>query len=243
MQGLPTLHTAYFPNRRRQYLAQIEDLVAVVQNVAATYQTSLSLPFTAKMDRTDLTVADALKANWRVHPQCPQHLIDGIQRAVQALPATFFLRPRAGELFDSPVDALRRLNGFALTRGFAVVKTGGSEDSKFLYISFACIHHGANTRNTRNTRDLEEHVVWDEEGKVVSRRKQEATSIQKRDCQVSWGLSKKQIPRGSGDYRWQLNIPHQFEHSHQMMPYLLSYNPHKKALDTYHIALTLTQTH
>jgi hypothetical protein len=48
---------------------------------------------------------------------------------VMDLPASYFLVLCTGEVFISVDAALTRLNGYALTQGFAVVKTGGTEYS------------------------------------------------------------------------------------------------------------------
>jgi hypothetical protein len=158
----------------------------------------------------------ALKAEWKPHRECPTHLIKELKHEVMTLPASFFMKP---ELFDSPIDALRRLNGYALIKGFAVVRTGGSEHSKKPYLNYHCVHWG---EETRNYRKLEEHIRRNSEGEIVSDRKQETTSILKRNCQVRYGLSKKQVPRGSGIYRWVLKVPNpESNHSHSLAAFPL----------------------
>jgi hypothetical protein len=79
-------------------------------------------------------------ANWKPHLDCPGELIDELTRAVMALPAPFFERLCTGELFGSPTDALQRLNGFALTEGFAVIVIGGSNNNQRRYIRYICIY-------------------------------------------------------------------------------------------------------
>ena len=48
-------------------------------------------------------------------------LASQIQDAIQSLPPAHLIPPASGELFDSPENALRRLQDWALTQGFAVV--------------------------------------------------------------------------------------------------------------------------
>lgn len=112
--------------------------------------------------------AVAAKAAWRLHGQCPLNLVTELVSAVSGLPPPYFVRPHTGEVFDSPKEALRRLNGFALTQGYAVVRDGGFESSKHRYLNFKCIRHGAEARNTRK---LKEHVRRNSEGDIVSDRK------------------------------------------------------------------------
>ena len=78
--------------------------------------------------------------------------------------------PSTGEVFDTSNEALRRLNSYALTQGFAVVRDGGLEHSKFPYLNYKCVHHGVETWNTRK---LEKHVWRNLEGEIVSNHKQE----------------------------------------------------------------------
>ena len=126
----------------------------------------------------DQSTANAAKAAWKPHPFCPPHQLPVLTREVQALPASFFLRPYTGETFDSPLDALRRLNGFALSQGFAIAKASGSEHSKWPYLLLWCVHHA---KTTKNVRKLEDHVQRDNEGVITTDRKQEATSVQGRN--------------------------------------------------------------
>jgi hypothetical protein len=109
------------------------------------------------------------------HALCPPHLRKLVEDAVEAFDSAWLLPPQQGELFDSSKDCLRRLQGYALSRGFAVVTT----TSKKGRAQFACIHHGAETKNWRG---LEAHVKRDEDNKISSRRKREETATNARGC-------------------------------------------------------------
>jgi hypothetical protein len=73
----------------------------------------------------------------------------------------------AGEVFDNPDVCKERLQGWALSQGFAIVQKSGSLKSARPRFEFRCIHHGD---KTANTHQLEEHVERDEEGTITSRR-------------------------------------------------------------------------
>ena len=189
----------------------------------------------------DQSSANTAKAAWKPHPFCPPHQLPVLTREIQALPASFFLYPCTGETFDSPGIALRRLNGFALSQGFAIVRTNGSEHSKKPYLLMQCIHHRKKTMNTRN---LEDHVQRDNKGVITSTRKQEATSIQGRDCQVRYGLSWKRDPPKSGEYIWVLRVLNEDAiHSHAMTAFFLAYDIHKRASESHIAAIAIAKTH
>jgi hypothetical protein len=58
-------------------------------------------------------------------PGCPEYHRATVERMVNALPSSYLLLPRTGELFDS-LDAYNgRLCGYALAEGFDTVKHGG----------------------------------------------------------------------------------------------------------------------
>ena len=73
---------------------------------------------------------------------CPPHLRKLVEDVVEAFDSAWLLPPQQGELFESAEGCLRRLHGYALSRGFAVVTT----TSKKGRVQFAYIHHGAETK-------------------------------------------------------------------------------------------------
>src|SRR5881275_1914958 len=72
------------------------------------------------------------------HPLCPPHLRKVVEDAVEAFDSAWLLPPQAGEVFESAKACLRRLQGYALSQGFAVV-TASSNKTR---ARFSCIHHG-----------------------------------------------------------------------------------------------------
>src|ERR1700733_9857902 len=117
------------------------------------------------------------------HPLCPPHLRTLVEDAVEACESAWLLPPQHGEIFETAKECLRRLQAYALSRGFAVVTLS----SKPKRAQFACIHHGAETRNWRG---LEERVEKGEEGSVVSRRKRDDTSSNAKNCtwEMYWSV-------------------------------------------------------
>jgi hypothetical protein len=79
------------------------------------------------------------------HPLCPPHLRKVVEDAVDTVDSAWLLPPQPGEGFDAAKDYFRRLQGYALSRGFAVVTTTSNKTRA----QFACILHGDRTKNWR----------------------------------------------------------------------------------------------
>ena len=105
---------------------------------------------------------------------------------------------------------------------------------------FCCIHFG---RDTVNKRQLEKHVEYDEEENITSWRKQEATSINARNCPYLVYLAYKQIgKRGSGKYGLELGVSND-THTHVMAVNPLRYRKeHVKALPIFLSAVELSKS-
>jgi hypothetical protein len=58
-------------------------------------------------------------------PACPKHLVDTLERAVNALPASWLSPPHTGEVFATIADCERRLPGYSLAEGFDIIRRGG----------------------------------------------------------------------------------------------------------------------
>jgi hypothetical protein len=98
-----------------------------------------------------------------------------VEDAVEAFDNAWLLPPQQGEVFETAKACLHRLQGYALSRGFAVV-TASSNKTR---ARFSCIHHGV---DTRSWRELEAHVEKDAEGNILTRCKKEDTAINAKDC-------------------------------------------------------------
>ncbi|KAF7502294.1 hypothetical protein GJ744_006162 [Endocarpon pusillum] len=180
-----------------------------------------------------------MATNWSADPRCPAHLRAEVEARALSFPPAFLNEPANGEVFEN-VDLCReRLQGFAFTQGFAIVQTSGSMTQQRPRFYFQCIHY---RRKTRNTRDLEEHVERDENGEITTRRKQEATNINARDCPYHLWLSYKQIgKRGSGQFGLVLGIKNN-AHNHAMAVNPLVYSEHRKSLPARQAAVELSKT-
>lgn len=173
---------------------------------------------------------------WTAHPNCPAHFREEVEARVRAFPPCFIEQPADGEVFDN-VDLCReRLQGFAFSRGFAIVQKSGSMAQARPRFYFRCIHYGSSTSNWRG---LEEHVERDEEDNVISRRKKEATNINGRGCPYFIWLAYKQIgKRGSGKFGLVLGVKND-THSHNMAVNPLVYSEHKRSLPAFQNAVEL----
>ena len=88
---------------------------------------------------------------------------------------------------------MRRLQGWALFEGFAVVQGRVWKDQTPRW-QFLCKQHGT---KTANTRDLEARKDKDEEGNVVTDRQRDTMIKAKKDCHFEYNLSYKPVSRGS----------------------------------------------
>jgi hypothetical protein len=164
-------------------------------------------------------------ALWTVHPHCPAHLRGEIEARVRSFLPAFLKQPANGEVFENVDLCQDRLQGFAFSAGFAIVKASGSMKQAQPRFYFRCIHHG---KSMRNYRQLEEHMERNEEGEITTRRKQEATTINARNCSYLIYLVQKQVgKRGSGVYGLVLSISND-THNHAMAVNPLVYSEHKK---------------
>lgn len=139
---------------------------------------------------------------WNAHPECPEHVESDLKARVRSFPPSFLLALVASEVFDNPDVCKERLQGWALSQGFAIIKTSGSLKSVRPQFEFPCIHYGD---KTANIHQLEDHVERDEKDTIISRQKQEFININSRSnprrSGSGWGFS------GPGS-RWSgLNYP------------------------------------
>ncbi len=77
------------------------------------------------------------------------HLAAAIAEAIEAIPIANQSAPLHGDILGDPHDALRRLNDWAFTQGYALVINSATATRA----RFSCIHHGKATRNSRNTAE------------------------------------------------------------------------------------------
>jgi hypothetical protein len=61
---------------------------------------------------------------WNAKPGCPEHHVEALERAVNAMPLEWRSPPQTGEVFPSILECERRLRGFTLVEGFDIVRNG-----------------------------------------------------------------------------------------------------------------------
>jgi hypothetical protein len=96
----------------------------------------------------------------------PKHVKYAWLKAVRALPAAWLLSPATGERFEGRDHCLKRLNGYGLYKGFAVV-SGRVWKEITLRWQFLCKIHGSVTVNKRS---LKARKATDKEGNLITDR-------------------------------------------------------------------------
>src|SRR5450759_198419 len=125
----------------------------------------------------------------------PEHAKSAWLKAVKALPAAWLLPPATGERFEGRDHCLKRLNGYGLYEGFAVV-SGRVWKETTLRWQFLCKMHGTATANKRG---LEARKAKDKEGNLVTDRQRDTMVKAKKDCRFEYTLSYKAISNGSSE--------------------------------------------
>ena len=128
----------------------------------------------------------------------PAHVKPTWLRAVGALPPAWLNAPATGEVFEGKDDCMRRLQGWALFEGFAVVQGRVWKDQTSRW-QFLCKQHGTKTANKRG---LEARKGKDEEGNVVTDRQRDTMIKAKKDCHFEYSLSYKPISRGNSEKQY-----------------------------------------
>jgi hypothetical protein len=111
---------------------------------------------------------------WTAHPDCPQHVKIELETRVRSFPSSFLLAPVDGEVFENADLCQERLQGWALSQGFAIIRTSGSIKAARQRFKFRCIHY---RDDTQNNQQLKRHIKRDKKDNITSRRKQKTTSI------------------------------------------------------------------
>ena len=97
---------------------------------------------------------------------------------MNALPVAWRQEPSVGEVFESRKDVEARLHLWALITGFDIVCKGGAS-ARVPGGLFRCIHHG---KETQNRRGLDDRVIRDAEGAIISQRKRKGTKVRQTNC-------------------------------------------------------------
>ena len=81
-------------------------------------------------------------------------LLNKLQRAHRAIPAEYKVQPMSGEIFADRDAGFLRIQDFAFTQGFAVVKTHEDNGVRKM-VTLECTRYGKKTRNTRGLTEVE----------------------------------------------------------------------------------------
>lgn len=138
------------------------------------------------------------RPEWKPNPQLHPDLVV-VKKVVDSMPAHHLLPPKTGEEFDSIEAAFNRLQDYAFTKGFLIVKYSGNPiGTERPRQIFACKHHSEHTQNNRNLDDFT--------GEGSNRQRQYTTTSQ-RGCpyrlRVSWVCRKGSIQSGM---LWRLTV-------------------------------------
>jgi hypothetical protein len=179
---------------------------------------------------------------WTAPEGCVAHHRGLIERHVNSMPALWRQEPAVGEVFESRKDAEARLQVFSLIQGFDVVGRGGG-NAESPGIEIRCIHHG---NITRNDRGLEDKVVRDREGNIITQRKREGTNVRQTGC--SWRvriaftmINKKDESQGREWRLTKVSLTHQ---GHDLLDNpLAAYPTHRKRIPEFQEALVKATAH
>jgi hypothetical protein len=90
------------------------------------------------------------------HALCPPHLRKQVEDVAESFNPDWLLPPMNGEVFGSFQECFTRLQGYAFSKGFAVVTL--SSGKKKARAQFGYIHHA---EKTKNWRKLEKRIKKD----------------------------------------------------------------------------------
>jgi hypothetical protein len=119
--------------------------IAVASEISSSLQTYLYIDILGVF--IPLNMSSGCPPNWRAHPGCPDHLRFVVEKAVNAMPATFIIEPASSEVFKSLIDCKTRLASFAFVYSFNVVTTYLSLKPPYISATFQYIHYSAKIHN------------------------------------------------------------------------------------------------
>jgi hypothetical protein len=170
---------------------------------------------------------------------CPEAHRAIVQRVIDRMPPAYWRLPATGDVIAGGLDAFEaHIRAFSFCTGFDVVREGGG-NTRAPSLRLQCIHHGTNTQNTRG---LEDRVVRDDEGTIISQRKLDNTSVQQLGCTWKVRCTWKDQHRGRGDTAWIVNVVNSV-HSHDLRPDPMTYIGHRQATDEYRAQAAVGRHH
>ena len=147
-----------------------------------------------------------------------------LAQARAALPPSYCLDPQERELTESKEAAFVRLQNWAFTKGFAIVKESAkTKDGQVIRQYFDCVHHKNKTKNCRKLNEEERQRIQ--------------TKTQSNGCKFSLVVSYAKDP-GSWIIRSKC-----LEHNHAPNPDPFSYHQHKDKVPGYAAAVAAGSMH
>ena len=106
-----------------------------------------------------------------------------------------------GEVFHHEDHCEARLDAYSFLEGCLFVRTKGTDEfgpKSIPEYTWKCCYHGDKTANKRG---LESKVVFDEQGKLTTKRQRDTTH-HRRGCEVGYSISFQLVKRGSYERHW-----------------------------------------
>lgn len=122
-----------------------------------TVSSARNQPLVLSIFKRELTVRQISLSNHELSaPTLTEALADEFRRAVNALPPAHRIEPQENELVESPDVGYVRLQDWAFTQGFALVKESSRPERWVLQ----CIHHKKETKAWRKTPKEGQKRAW-----------------------------------------------------------------------------------
>ena len=94
------------------------------------------------------------------HPLCPPHLRREVEDLAESFDPAWLSALQAGEPFDTPDAAFRRLQGFAFSQGFAVmIYSSEAKHARFIYIYYSKMIRNTYKLKKRVKKDLNKIII------------------------------------------------------------------------------------
>ena len=104
--------------------------------------------------------------SWQAKSKCAKHYCVIIKRIINTLPISYLLPPSLGEIFNGLDNYNRRLRGYALIKGFNIIKYGGGTKVNLNY-EFKYIFYGINNQNYYK---LEDYIIKNSNNIIINKR-------------------------------------------------------------------------
>ena len=185
------------------------------------------------------STSSAATAAWQAPSGCPDHIRYVLEKAVNSYPPIWLEEPSTGEVFSSIEECQNRLIAFSLSQGFDIVVLNSRKIPQ-PGTTWACIHHG---KETKNWRKLPYIVEKDDKGEIVGERKRNLTVVRQTECPWTCKVSYKSIgKRGSGEKGFVLTTT-ESSHTHPLAQNPLIYQRHRERLEEYQVLKAQARAH